>query len=176
LDPQKKAAMHRFTKYIAVMAVVLGILALLVPLLLAWFENPLLATLSPGSKASPIEGPAPPQDDPYPSLPPLSALERLPSADTAAKWGKLQRAVMDMAQAKIRDENLPLQERSKYQDIIGETGERMLWVSMISIARDPSQDEQIRRCCIENLQGYEAYWTGRWPPPVPVGLMPEEKP
>jgi len=125
--------------------------------------------------AEPLEAPATPAVDPFPQLPPLSELSRLPSADIAADWSKIQRTVFDDARAKANDPKLPRQLQSKYEDICFETGKRMLWVNKIRAAHDKGFSEQDRRHCLNYLQGFEAYYTGKWPPPVPVELMPEDE-
>ena len=156
--------MRRFSTSYAVLPVLLAILALLVP--------PILG----GHQAAPIGNRGVPAIDPFPNLPPLSERARLPSADIAAHWSRIQRTVFDDAQAKSADPALPRQLQSKYEDLAFEISKRILWVSNIQGAHDPNLDECTRRNCIAYLQGYEAYWTGRWPPPVPVELMPEDKP
>jgi hypothetical protein len=165
--------MQRFIKVSAIMAVLLA--ALLAALVFARLQPFLSALLAPAPQRPSNGGPVPPQDDLYPMLPPMSALERLPSAEIAAEWGKIQRRVMDEAQSKIRDPKLPRRLWGRYQDIISETSKRMSWVSMICMAHDSNLDECMRRNCILNLQGYEAYLTGHWPDPVPSELIAEAK-
>ena len=123
-------------------------------------------------KAAYFEGLPPPQVDPYPYLPPLSALERLPSLEIATKWGKLQRAVRKEAIAKMDDWQLSPPLRKRYQVIADETRNRMDLVTEIVLAHDTNLDECTRRYAIGRLQGFNAYWTGRWPPPIPVELIP----
>jgi hypothetical protein len=83
---------------------------------------------------------------------------------------------MDMAQSKLRDPTVPFEQHGRYLKIIHETGKRIDWVSNIIGAHDPKLDERTRRSCLEYLQGYEAYWTGRWPPPVPFELLLNRQP
>jgi hypothetical protein len=154
--------MRHFTTMSAMLAVLVAILA---PPVIAWLQ------------AAPLGGDlGPPRADPYPNLPPLSELARLPSAEIAKDWGRLQKVVRAEAIAKWHDRTLPAQLSNRYKEIASETRKRMEWVRRICIAHDPTADECTRRNCILGLQGYEAYYTGRWPPPVPVELMPENKP
>jgi hypothetical protein len=153
--------MQRVSRFFLILAV---LFAMLVPPSIAWHQ------------AAAIGDPGVAAVDQFPNLPPLSELARLPSADIAAHWSRIQRTVLDDAQAKSANPALPRQLQSKYEDIVFETSKRMSWVNSIIGAHDSNLSERLRRSCIEHLQGYEAYWTGRWPPPVPVGLMPEEKP
>ena len=161
--------MRRFITLLAIMAVVLMPLALtLIPRL----QKALLSMLLLSPQGARLEAPATPPEDPYPQLPPLSALERLPSLEIATKWGKLQRAVRKEAIAKMHDWALSPTLRKRYQVIADETRNRMDLVTEIVLAHDTNLDECTRRYAIGRLQGFNAYWTGRWPPPVPFELIP----
>ena len=92
--------MKRFIKVFAIMAVLVAVLA---PPVIAWLQASPLA--DPG--ALPVGGPGTPRGDPFPNLPPLSELARLPSADIVADWWRLQRAVMEEAKARMDDRTLP---------------------------------------------------------------------
>jgi hypothetical protein len=159
--------MRRFTKLFALFAVFVAI-----------FGPPVIALLRAASIGDPGGPPVAPSADPFPDLPPLSDVARLPSVEIAADWYKLQRAVMDEAQAKACDLTLPRQLRSRYEDIILETSKRMGWCNYILAAHDKTQTELDRRHFLNHLKNtnIRAYNTGRWPAPVPFELIPDKKP
>jgi hypothetical protein len=136
----------------------------------------LVAILVPPAIALIYAAPQAPPVDPFPGLPPLSELARLPSADIAAHWSRIQHTVMHDAIAKSNDPSVARPLQSRYEDIAFETSRRMTWVNYILCARDPNASECLRRNCIFHLQGFDAYYTGLWPPPVPVEMIPENNP
>jgi hypothetical protein len=159
--------MRRFTKVFAIFAV---FVAISVP--------PAIALLRAAPVGDPGAPPVAPIGDPFPDLPPLSDLARLPSAEIAENWSKLQRAVMNEAQAGMDDPTLPRQLQSRYEDIVVEVGKRMSWSNYIIGAHDITQPERMRRHFLQYLKviNIDAYNTGVWPPPVPFEMIPEKKP
>lgn len=117
-----------------------------------------------------------PRPDPFPHYPPLSELRRLPTRDIAAGWMRLQQNTLAEADAKADDMALSRELRSKYQDLKFETMNRMLWCMKICRAHDNNLSERVRRNCLNWLSGMDAYYTGKWPAPVPLELMPEKDP
>lgn len=156
--------MHRLTALSATLAAISGILV------------PPAIVLLGAAPLSSVKVPLAPPVDPFPNLPPLSELARLPSADIAAHWARIQRTVFDDATAKSNDPTLPRKLQSRYEDIAAETIKRMVWLGYIQGAHDLNISERLRRNCLMHLQGMDAYYTGKWPAPVPLELVPEEKP
>jgi hypothetical protein len=136
-----------------------------------------LMQADPGQPSATLPvAPVPRLVDPYPDLPPLSDLARLPSADIAADWCRLQRKFVEEANAKSWDESLTPQLRAKYDRLGTEVMKNSWWASAILGAHQESLSEYDRRNFLSHLRRMEGYYTGRWPPPVPVGLMPENNP
>jgi hypothetical protein len=152
-------------------------LIMLLAVFLVLIVGPALAVVAirrdgdPPPPSALVEEQVPDFVDPYPNYPPLSELKRLPAANVAADWMKLQRKVIDEAKAKLADPKLELRLQVAYERLMREVARRMGWCNKIIAAHDTNLGDYWRKNCLAYLSGVDAYYTGCWPEPVPTELI-----
>jgi hypothetical protein len=117
------------------------------------------------------------QLEPFPTLPPLTDIYLLPPEGVLKSWLKEITHARSVVGPRLHDRTLPSPKRLAYRAFANRLSKSEDRVLAMKMAHDATRSTKERRLRLHFLrQSFpEEYNSGRWNPPVPLELLPEDE-